>query len=515
MKRVTKTTMLPVVAGFALSACQADKQTDAEYPNVIIIMADDIGYGDLSWMGATTISTPNVDRLVARGIRFSNFYSTSATSTPSRFGMLTGMYPWRKEGTGIAAGDAAMIIDTAQYTMADMFKSIGYQTAAIGKWHLGLGGERGKQDWNGLVTPNLSDIGFDYSYIMAATGDRVPCVYIENGRVANLDPNDPISVSYSDPLPGAPTPYTHPELLTLLPSQGHDNAIVNGISRIGYMTGGKAALWKDEDIADVITNKAVDYIVENQNNAFFMFFGTHDIHVPRLPHPRFKGKSGMGDRGDAILSFDYSVGRLLDVLDSLNVSNNTLIVLTSDNGPVLDDGYHDKAIELLGAHKPAANMRAGKYSIFEAGTRVPCIVSWPAKQKKLASINNALVSQVDLMASFAAIIGAQMPAEAAMDSRDLKKTLLNQTQKGAPYIIQQNLNSTLSIVSDNWKLIETSNEAPIEFWTKTELGNSESLQLYDLKADPGEKNNLAKEKKKKATELMDMLLLEKAKKTLQ
>ena len=129
-----------------------------------------------------------------------------------------------------------------------------------------------------------------------------------------------------------------------------------------------------------------------------MFFGTHDIHVPRLPHPRFKGKSGMGDRGDAILSFDYSVGRLLDVLDSLNISNNTLIVLTSDNGPVLDDGYHDKAIELLGAHKPAANMRAGKYSIFEAGTRVPCIVSWPAKQKKLASINNALVSQVDLMA---------------------------------------------------------------------------------------------------------------------
>lgn len=514
MKRLTKTSMLPVVAGFALSACQGQKQADAEYPNVIIIMADDIGYGDLSWMGATTISTPNVDRLVARGVRFSNSYSTSATSTPSRFGMLTGMYPWRKEGTGIAAGDAAMIIDSAQYSMADMFKSVGYNTAAIGKWHLGIGGERGKQNWNGLITPNLSDIGFDYSFIMAATGDRVPCVYIENGRVANLDPNDPISVSYSEPLPGAPTPYTHPELLRLHPSQGHDNAIVNGISRIGYMTGGKAALWNDEDIADVITNKAVDFIIENQNRAFFMYFGTHDIHVPRIPHERFKGKSGMGDRGDAILSFDYSIGRLLDVLDSLNIGNNTLIVLTSDNGPVLDDGYHDRAVELLGNHKPAANLRAGKYSIYEAGTRVPCIISWPAKQKNLASVNKALVSQIDFMASFAAIVGAQMPANAAMDSRNLKNTLLNKSQKGAPYIIQQNLNNTLSIVSQHWKLIETSNDDPIEFWTKTELGNSKALQLYNLNNDPSESTNLANEKTKKAKELLEILSNEKAKKPL-
>ena len=174
-------------------------------PNVVIILADDIGYGDLGWLGSKTIETPNVNRLGNEGIRFSNCHATSATSTPSRYGLLTGMYPWRRNDTGIAPGDAAMIIKPEQYTMADMFKDAGYATAAIGKWHLGLGDKAGKQDWNGEVTPGLKDIGFDYSFIMAATADRVPCVFIENGRAVNLDKNDPIEVSYTTPFPGDPT----------------------------------------------------------------------------------------------------------------------------------------------------------------------------------------------------------------------------------------------------------------------------------------------------------------------
>lgn len=503
MRISAKLSALPAIT--LLASCTGSVKEQGDRPNVIIIMADDIGYGDLSWLGTNTISTPNTDRLAKEGVRFVNCYATSATSTPSRYGMLTGMYPWRKEGTGIAAGDAPMLISPEQFTMPDMFKSSGYTTGAIGKWHLGLGGERGKQNWNGLVSPNLSDIGFDYSYIMAATGDRVPCVYIENGRVVNLDPDDPIEVSYTAPFEGEPTALTNPELLKLHPSQGHDQSIINGISRIGYMKGGKSALWKDEEIADNITNKASEFIIKNQEKSFFLYFGTHDIHVPRVPHPRFKGLSGMGDRGDAILSFDFSVGRIMHVLDSLGIADNTIVIVTSDNGPVVDDGYHDKAKELLGKHKPAANLRAGKYSIYEAGTRVPLIVRWPKGLNKPGDINPGLISQIDFFASFASITGTSLQKGNAPDSRNLSKLIQNKTTQGAPFIIQQNLNSTLSIVKEGWKYIEPSDAEPIEFWTKTELGNDLNPQLYNLKEDQGERNNLAKIRERKTNELKKLL----------
>lgn len=504
MKSATKLTALPVLA--LITSCVAGKKEQpANQPNVIIIMADDIGYGDLSWLGSKTVHTPHIDRLAEQGVRFTNCYATSATSTPSRYGMLTGIYPWREENSGIAAGDAPMLIRPEQYTIADMFKSAGYNTGAIGKWHLGLGDERGKQNWNGLIKPNLRDIGFDYSYIMAATGDRVPCVYIENGRVVNLDPQDPIEVSYTTPFEGEPTALTHPELLTLYPSQGHDQSIIRGIPRIGYMKGGKAALWKDQDIADEITDQACKFICANQQQPFFLYFGAHDIHVPRVPHPRFKGLSGRGDRGDAILSFDHCVGRILNIIDSLKIADRTIIVLTSDNGPVIDDGYHDKAKELLGEHDPAAGMRAGKYSIYEAGTKIPCIIRWPQGIEKSGSINSGLISQIDFFASFASITNTIIPEGAAPDSRDLSRLIKNMTQEGAPYIIQQNLNNTLSILKDGWKYIQPSKAEAIEFWTKTELGNDMNPQLYDLTNDPGEKNNLSIIRQDKVIVLKNLL----------
>ena len=220
----------------------------AAKPNVVVIMADDIGYGDLSCYGEKTIHTPNVEKLADGGVMFTDAHSVAATSTPSRYSFLTGHYAWRRSDTGIAPGDAGMIIRPEQYTVADLFKEAGYATAAVGKWHLGMGDKTGEQDWNRLIEPGLKDIGFDYSYIMAATGDRVPCVWVENGKVVNADPNDPIYVSYKEPFPGEPLGKTHPEQLTVMkpsPNHGHDQAIVNGISRIGYMKGGKKALWKD------------------------------------------------------------------------------------------------------------------------------------------------------------------------------------------------------------------------------------------------------------------------------
>ena len=499
---------IPAFLVIPFVSCLAQQKENK--PNVVIILADDIGYGDLGWMGANTIQTPNVNKLGDEGIRFTNCHATSATSTPSRYGILTGMYPWRITGTGIAAGDAAMIIKTEQFTMADMFKNVGYATAAIGKWHLGLGDKTGKQNWNGEIKPNLSDLGFGYSFIMAATADRVPCVFIENGRAANLDPTDPIEVSYAKPFPNEPTGKKNPELLRIHPSDGHDMAIVDGIPRIGYMIGGKSALWHDEDIADRITDKALNFIKQNQSNPFFLYFGTNDIHVPRVPNERFIGKSGMGARGDAILSFDYTVGRVMKTLDSLGIADNTIIILTSDNGPVLDDGYKDKAVELFGKHKPGGVYRGGKYSIFEARTRVPCIFYWKDVISK-SEVSPALVSQLDFFKSLAKLTNQKIPVTAAPDSKEELDVLLGKNQNGREYLIEQNLNNTLSVVTSNLKYIEPSSAPAMNTGTNTELGNNKSAQLYNLKTDPGETHNIAATQPEFVKKLSKILKTEKQK----
>ena len=238
-----------------------------------------------------------------------------------------------------------------------------------------------EQDWNGVIKPGPSEIGFDYSFLIPATADRVPCVFVENGKVDGLDPDDSIHVSYQHPIGDEPTGKKNPELLRMFPSHGHDMAIVNGIPRIGYMTGGKSALWDDENMAQVITKKAETFIEKNKNRRFFLYFATSDIHVPRVPNPRFVGKSGMGPRGDAILQFDWSLGEIIKTLDRLGLRENTLVVFTSDNGPVVDDGYQDQAVELLNGHTPSGPLRGGKYSIFDAGTRVPFVVSWTIQDR--------------------------------------------------------------------------------------------------------------------------------------
>ena len=354
-----------------------------ERPNVIFLVADDLGYGDLSCYGAQGVSTPHTDSLAREGVRFTDAHAVASTSTPSRYSLLTGQYAFRRDGTDIAAGNAGMIIRPGQYTLADLFRSQGYRTYAVGKWHLGLGSRTGQQDWNGTLDQDLRDLGFDRYYIMAATADRTPCVYIEDGHVANYDPSAPIYVSYRKNFDGEPTGASNPELLTKLkPSHGHDQSIVNGISRIGYMKGGGRALWRDEDIADSIIAHAVGYMEQAKGQPFFMYLCTNDVHVPRYPHERFRGKSPMGLRGEAILQFDYTVGQITAALRRLGLAENTLIVLTSDNGPVLDDGYRDQAVELCGEHRPSGPFRGGKYSTYEAGTTVPFIVSWPGHTRR-------------------------------------------------------------------------------------------------------------------------------------
>ena len=488
----------------ALQAQQKRTVPVKELPNVIFIYADDLGYGDLECYGATRVQTPNVNRLANEGIRFTQAHATASTSTPSRYAMLTGEYAWRRPDTDIAAGNAKMIIRPEQFTMADLFKAAGYSTAAIGKWHLGLGDKTGEQDWNAPLPAALGDLGFDYHYIMAATADRVPCVFIENGQVANYDPSAPIEVSYQANFPGEPTGKDNPELLyNLKPSFGHDKSIVNGISRIGYMKGGGKALWKDENIADSILVHAQGFIQANKDKPFFMYFATNDVHVPRFPHERFRGKNPMGLRGDAIVQFDWTVGQLLKTLDDLGIADNTIIILSSDNGPVVDDGYADEAVAKLGSHRPTGPLRGNKYSAFEGGTRIPAIVRWPKEIHK-AAVSDALVSQIDWFASFASLLQVRLPKGAAIDSRNHLDTWLGKDNADRPWVIEQALNHALSVRTKEWKYIEPSRGEAIMERESVETGYLMEPQLYHVASDY-EQKNVAKENPEIVYELQSIL----------
>lgn len=461
-------------------------------PNVVLLMADDIGWGDLSPYGTAGVQTPAVEELARSGTRFTDAHCVAATSTPSRYSLLTGHYAWKRSDTGVASGDAPMIIHPEQYTVADLFREAGYATAVIGKWHLGLGANPRGQDWNRPLSPHPGDLGFDYSYIMAATADRVPCVWIENGRVVGYDPEKPIFVSYERPFPGEPTGRDHPELLYhLKPSHGHDQAIVNGIPRIGYMTGGGRALWHDEELADSIETHAVRFIREHRDRPFFLYLCTNDIHVPRWPSEQVRGKSGLGLRGDALLQFDHTVRVLLETLDSLELRDNTLIILTSDNGGVLDDGYDDEAAALAqGRHRPCGPFRGGKYSLYEGGTRIPFIVNLPGVVPA-GEVSDRIVSQVDFLRSMASLLGVTLSPTAAPDSEDQLTTWLHRGGIGREVLVEQGLGNSRAYRYRQYKFIPpVPHPMPRAWQTGIETGQSTRPQLYDLTTDPGERNNL-------------------------
>jgi arylsulfatase A-like enzyme len=475
-------------------------------PNFIIIYADDLGFGDLSCYGANDLSTPHLDKMATEGARFSNSYATAATCTPSRYSLLTGAYPWRNPRARILKGDAPMIIGADERTLPNTLREVGYKTAVIGKWHIGLGD--GHINWNGQIDKTPLDVGFDESYIMAATNDRVPCVFVAGREVEKLDPDDPIEVIYGgeNPFPEVPTGKSNPELLTKMRHSDaqHFDTIVNGVGRIGFCRGGKAAEWKDETMSEVFLNKAKTFLKENRDKPFFLYYAMHQPHVPRIPSPRFAGSTSKGPRGDVIAELDWCVGEILQELKKLGLDENTIVVFSSDNGPVLDDGYDDASVEKCGTHKPTGPLRGGKYSLFDGGARVPMIARAPGRIKPGIE-SPALFSHVDFLASFASLAGNTLTPEATADSKEQSAVLLGKDLRGRDNLVTEGFAAKTVVRKDNWVFIPAY-KGPALFGDKgIETGNSKEPQLYDLSADIGQRDNLAPEMPDKIKALHSLL----------
>jgi arylsulfatase A-like enzyme len=462
----------------------------ADLPNILFILTDDIGYGDLGCQGATLVKTPRIDRLAREGCRFTDAHSPA--------------YSWRQQpGSAIAPGDAPASIPPGTVTVASLLKSAGYKTGVVGKWHLGLGPAPAGPDWNGDLKPGPLEIGFDYCFLMPATGDRVPCVYVENHRIVGLDPADPVRVNYKTPIGDDPTGGRRPDLLKLKFTQGHSNTIVNGVSRIGWMSGGRAARWKDEDMADTFARQAIRFIEERKDARWFLYLATHGIHVPRVPHPRFQGSSQAGRRGDAIQELDDTVGKVLDALDRLQLTGRTLVIFTSDNGGVNDDGYAD-----FGPKEHALNgpWRGTKGTLFEGGHRIPLLARWPGHIKP-GTENPALIAHLDFPATFAALVGVKLPAGAAPDSINVLPALLGESQTGRDQFIAHvgGTNGPLCIRQGAWTFIQPGRAGYGRAARGEATGPAPQGQLYNLTDDPAQQHNLVDEQPDKAKELAELI----------
>lgn len=490
--------------GFAHSASAAEQRP----PNIIVIIADDLGWGDLGCYGANSkaVKTPNVDKLAAEGLRFTSGYCSAATCTPTRFSLITGMSAYRQKGTGVAPPNGPALIRPGTETVASLLQKAGYQSAAIGKWHLGLGDPA--PDWNGELKPGPLEIGFNHCFLLPTTNDRVPQVFVEDHRVRGLDAKDPLWVGDKSPSPDHPTGITHRDTLRLNWSHGHNQTIHNGIGRIGFYTGGQTARFRDEDLGDAWINHTNEWIEKHKDGPFFLYFASHDIHVPRMPHERFQGSTNLGLRGDAIVEFDWTVGEIMKTLDRLNLAENTLVVLCSDNGPVLDDGYQDGAVEKLGDHQPAGPFSGGKYSVLEGGTRTPFITRW--KGKIQPGVSEQIVCTIDFAASFAALAKVPLSDTACPDSLNVLPALLGKANaKGRDYVLQQDNNGmNFGLRMGDWKLVRQKprkGKAQAVVSAKRAKEQPKEVTLYFLPDDPAEEKDLSEREPERVKEMVAKL----------
>lgn len=474
--------LLPAIALFALTGT-APAAAPARPPNVVVILSDDVGWGDLGCYGATRIKTPNLDALANAGIRLTDAHASAAVCTPTRYSLLTGEYSWRRNTPGLNKGvsnaDATLLIPVGSVTLPGVMKQAGYRTGIVGKWHLGFG-TTFPVDYNRALAPGPLEIGFDEFFGFPATNDRVPTVYVRDHRVVNLDPADPIGYTYDTKVAAA----------NRMPSY------VAGHERIGFMSGGKAARWRDETMADTLTREAVSFIERNKATPFFLYFATHDAHAPHLPHARFHGTTGLGKRADMVSELDWSVGEIMQTLDRLGLARDTLVIFSSDNGagPTNENG-----------HYPNGPWRGKKSQLWEAGHRVPFIARWPGHIAP-GTTSDDLVCLVDVMATAAAVAGAMLPDAAAPDSFSLLPTLLGQpTATKRDSVVVMSGMGDLAIRQGRWKYIPDLDVADGWQSAAKKPGQLARPALFDLAGDIGETRNRYNDQPEIARRLADLL----------
>jgi arylsulfatase A-like enzyme len=456
--------------------------SSTNHPNLVVILSDDVGWGDLGCYGATKIKTPHLDRLAREGLRFTDAHASAAVCTPTRYSLLTGEYSWRQNAVGlnkgVANGDSPLLIPVGTTTLPSILKTAGYRTAAVGKWHLGFG--NAAPDYNQELKPGPMEIGFDEFFGFPATNDRMPPVYVRGHRVVGLDPNDPIRYSYNAANAAA----------------GKLGRSAAGRQRIGWMSGGKAAFWKDEDIADTFTREAVAFVERNKANPFFLYFAPHDVHPPTISHRRFVGTSGLGPRADMMQELDWSVGEILNTLDRLGLATNTLVIFSSDNGasPMDEQG-----------HRPNGPWRGKKSQLWEGGHREPFLARWPGRITP--GVSDALVCLVDLPATAAALVGQKLSATAAPDSFNLLPTLLGQPNAHPrDHLVVMSGKGDLAIRQGPWKYIPDLHTANGWQSVARKAGAAAAGPgLFNLTDDPGETKNLNRKNPEAAKRLAGLL----------
>ena len=398
-----------IFLGLGVSSCA---QQSSNKSNVILINADDLGYGDLSCYGATKIRTPNIDKLAKEGKMFTDAHSASAVCTPSRFALLTGQYPIRgNNGNGIwgpAPVTSELIIDPEKLTIGDVFKNAGYATSIIGKWHLGFG--KGINKWEQPLSPGPNDLGFDYYYGVPVVNSAPPYVYVENDHVVGADPNDPLVYvgrgKNKEVTPITPIP---PEA-----SQRTRN----------MFKGAEAAhkLYNDYTVGTVLAGKAVDWITQKTSaknkNPFFLYLATTHIHHPFTPGKNFQGKSDADLYGDFVQELDWMVGEVLSTLEKQGVAENTLVIFTSDNGAMMNLGGRNA---VKAGHKINGDLLGFKFGVWEGGHRVPFIAKWPGKIEA-NTVSDQLICHVDMLATFMALTGQSLDSLGQSDGVNILPT---------------------------------------------------------------------------------------------
>ena len=417
--------------------CGSSRYSEQNQPNVVFIFVDDLGYGDVGCYGATLVQTPNIDRLATGGRMFTDAHSASAVCTPSRYALLTGEYPLRgNNGKGIwgpCSHTQPLLIDTAKLTLGQVFKNKGYATAAIGKWHLGFG--TGKTDWNKPLRPGPLELGFDYYFGVPKVNSGFPYVYVENDRIVGWDPKDPLVFDGS---PVSPTP-TFPQKA----GRKTPNRFAGALE--AHM------LYDDERTGVLLTEKAVNWIEENKDRPFFLYFPTTNIHHPYTPDPRFKGTSHCGLYGDFIHELDWMVGELMKCLEENNLVENTLVVFTSDNGGMLNTA---SKLTWEAGHFFNGDLLGFKFGAWEGGHRVPFIARWPGKIKE-GSTSDELICNVDMLSTFAALTGQQLAARDAGDGVNVLPAMLGEPAESIRdhLILAPRHGKNLAVRKDKWMYI--------------------------------------------------------------